>query len=58
VLIIGNRASTLQEKLTDEQRSTIITAEEIGIWKKQVELLQGVDDKMMFGKVAAGKKLI
>jgi hypothetical protein len=44
--------------LTDEQRSTITTAEEVGIWKKQVEVLQGVDDKMMFGKVAAGKKLI
>lgn len=44
--------------MTDEQRSEVVTADEVGLWKKQVEMLQGVDDKMMFGKVAAGKKLI
>lgn len=52
----GGRASTLRDKLGPKDRQ--VGDEEAETWKKEVEMLKGEDDKMMFSKVPIDKKVI
>ena len=55
--MIGNRGITLQSKLTRNEHDPTAVKDAIN-WKKQVELLIGCDDKVLFKDVEGGKKVI
>lgn len=56
-LITGNRGITLQSKLTRNEVDPTAVKDAIK-WKKQVELLIGCADKVLFKDVDGGQKVI
>ena len=53
---LGNRAIKLRELLKPEVHQ-IPDAEAVG-WRKQVEALSGLDQKVMFNSIEAEKKIV
>jgi hypothetical protein len=56
--MIGNRGIQLRDKLNAIEKEKYLPEEELGKWKKQVELLDGLDDKSLFSAVEEGKRII
>ena len=58
-LMIGDRGIKLHAKLPPTVDQTqYVSEQQVGEWKKQVELLQGCDEKSLFKDVEVEKRVI
>jgi hypothetical protein len=57
-MTLGDRGIKLQAKLAPADQDTFISPDELAKWKKQVDLLQGCDDKSLFRDLEDKKKVI
>ena len=58
-LMIGDRGIKLHAKLPPTADQTQhVSEQQVGAWKKQVELLQGCDEKSLFKDVESKKKVM